>query len=74
MNSVDGTKPEYEPLDAGTIKAGEALHGEIICDDDPGRCSILVGGRLLTVEALQRLLNLHEGFDIHLTITDPGDR
>lgn len=71
---MDNIKPEYELIDLGTIRHGETYHGEIVCDDRPDRCSILIGGRLLTVAALQKLLNTHEGFDIRLEITDPTDK
>jgi hypothetical protein len=61
MNAEDKATPGYQPLDLEGIHPGETLAGEIVCDDNPGRCSIVVGGKLLTAEAFQRLLNLHEG-------------
>jgi len=72
MQTAEGTT-QYEPMDLEQNRTGDRLHGKIVCNDDPGRCSILIDGRLLTAEAFQKLLNLHEGFLIQLTITDPAD-
>ena len=68
---TDSPQPEFEPIDLETVRPAVSLHGEIVCKDDPGHCSILIGGKLLTAGAFQALLNLHEGFHIQLTITDP---
>jgi hypothetical protein len=72
MQSAEETT-QYETINLEDIRPGDSVHGEIVYNDDPGRCSILVNGKLLTVEAFQRLLNMHEGFHIQLTITDPAD-
>jgi len=72
MQTAEGTT-QYEPIDLAEIKPGDRIHGEIVCNDDPGRCSILINGKLLTAEAFQKLLNMHEGFHVQLTITDSAD-
>jgi hypothetical protein len=71
---MENPKPESGLLDLEEIKPGVPLHGKIVSADDGSRCSILVGDKLLTVEAIQQLLNRFEEYDIRLTFTDPSDR
>jgi hypothetical protein len=70
---MNESKTEYEPVELGGIKTGDCIEGEIVCDADPGRGSVLINGKILTGEAFQKLLSQHEGFNIQFTIIEPCD-
>jgi hypothetical protein len=45
---MNESKTEYEPVELGGIKTGDCIEGEIVCDADPGRGSVLINGKILT--------------------------